>query len=255
MGVPHCTALLDIADCHFHFEVAFTAKVFSYLYKYLYKGPDITFFTLADDPESPLHAPPINEIQDYQKARYLSAPESAWRILGYDITRKKPSVDCLPVHLPGENTPQFCWREGARSSTSLLDQYFLRSEALTHLQYEEYFEQFVLYPFDDNVILTNRDFLEKEQHGTTRKKASCRISTEKIVRVVTVPPTCSELFYIHALLLHWAATSFTNLHTINGIIFHSFHEAAMECGLFTDENKGHFAMQEAVECHRTPGQL
>jgi hypothetical protein len=145
--VPHCPALLMFADCHFHFEIAFTAKVFSYLYKYLYKGPDVSFFTLADEADDGTHAPPRNEVNDYQKSRYLSAPESAWRILGYEITRKEPAVECLPIHLPGENTPQFRQRDGDRSSTSLLDRYFLRSLALSHLRYEEYFEQYVLYTY------------------------------------------------------------------------------------------------------------
>lgn len=222
--VPHCPMLLDIADCYFHFKIAFTAKVFTYLYKYLYKGPNITFFTLADKPTSPQHAPPANEIQNFPKARYLSAPESTWHILGFNITHKEPSVDCLPVHLLGENIPQFHHHAGTHSSTSLLNWYFLHSDALTHLQYEEYFEQFVLYPFNENTIVTDHDFIEKDPPAVRRKKASCHITPgQKVVQITTITPNWGEIFYIHALLLHHPATSFKNLHTINSTLFHSFH--------------------------------
>jgi len=146
--------------------------VFSYLYKYLYKGPDCTFFSLGNEPESSLHVTPINEVENYQKARYLSAPEAACRILGFNITRKEPSVEGLPVHLPGQNTPQFRRRDGIHSSVSLLDQYFLCSEELLQLRYEEYFEQYILYPYWAQDMLMERDFLEKQQIGVTQKKAS-----------------------------------------------------------------------------------
>ncbi|KAG2064718.1 hypothetical protein BDR04DRAFT_1034572, partial [Suillus decipiens] len=83
--VPYCPALLTFADCHFHFDIIYTAKVFSYLYKYLYKGPDTAHFAIEEDVDAdePI---PLNEAHDYQKGRYLSAPEAAWRILNFEVT-------------------------------------------------------------------------------------------------------------------------------------------------------------------------
>lgn len=198
--VPHCPALLNVADCHFHFEIAFTAKIFTYLYKYLYKGPDTTYFTLSDEAENPQQPIPRDEVRDYQKARYLSAPESAWRILGFKITRKEPAVECLPVHLPHRNIPQFRQAGGQRSSTSSLDRYFLRSHALLHLHYEEYHELYLMYPYHPGNPLTERDFLEEEHAGIARKKASRCASREKIVRIVNMNPNAGELFYLRTLL-------------------------------------------------------
>jgi len=57
------------------------------------------------------------------------------------------------------------------------------------------------------------------------------------------------------LLLHRAAQSFHDLRTINGIEFPTFHEAACQLGLFDDQHEGQQALQEAVECLRTPSQL
>ena len=158
--VSYCPALLLFADCHFHFDVVFTSKVFSYLYKYFFKGPDVAFYSLSHEPEVP-RAPSTNEVNDYQKARYLSAPESAWRILGFETTRKEPSVDCLPVHLPGENIPQFRQRDGHQSHASLLLRYFLRAPELHELTYEQYYEQYVLYNYVEGELLQPRDHLER----------------------------------------------------------------------------------------------
>ncbi|KAG2061733.1 hypothetical protein BDR06DRAFT_1025894 [Suillus hirtellus] len=65
--VPYCPALLNFTDCHFHFNVIYTAKVFSYLYKYLYKGLDTAFFSVDEDQRAD-EPTPVNEVADYQKA-------------------------------------------------------------------------------------------------------------------------------------------------------------------------------------------
>ena len=159
--VSYCPALLLFADCHFHFDVVFTSMMFSYLYKYFFKGPDVAFYSISHEPTIPAAPSPINEVKAYQKARYLSAPESAWRILGFETTRKEPSVDCLPVHLPGENIPQFRQRDGEQSHTSLLLRYFLRAPELHELTYEQYYEQYILYNYDEQQPLQERDHLER----------------------------------------------------------------------------------------------
>jgi hypothetical protein len=41
---------------------------------------------------------PVDEIEDYWNARYLSACEATWRILGFHITKKEPAVTALSVH-------------------------------------------------------------------------------------------------------------------------------------------------------------
>ncbi|KAG1850678.1 hypothetical protein F4604DRAFT_1934357 [Suillus subluteus] len=41
------------------------------------------------DDSGPAQLQPVNEVNDYQKAHYLSAPEAAWSILNFEITRKE----------------------------------------------------------------------------------------------------------------------------------------------------------------------
>lgn len=252
--VPYCAPLLDFADCHFHFDVVYTAKVFTYLYKYLYKGPDRASFAVndMDDTSQPLQR--VSEIDNYQKARYLSAPEAAWRILGFEITRKEPSVESLPVHLPERNTPQF-HRAGGRSTASLLDHYFLRPVHLTHLRYEEYYEQYILYPLPPHEVLREHESVEQVKAGVVQKMVRRRLKSDKIARIDTIPIRSGEVFYLRSLLLHKPASSFQDLRTVNGQVFNTFHEAASDLGLFENNKEGLLTLQEAVDCLRTPAQL
>lgn len=192
--IPYCKPLIDFRDCHFHFDVMYNVKVFSYLYKYLYKGPDHAFFNMQDhDDSGPAQLQPVNEVNDYQKAHYLSAPKAAWCILNFEITRKEPSVQCLPIHLPGENTPQFC-HDGNWSNTSLLDHYFLHLLHLAHLQYEEYYKVYILYPFTPGQALRPHECLEQSEPHIIQKKIAQRQQSDKIACIDTVPLWSSEVF-------------------------------------------------------------
>lgn len=101
MVVPHCLPLLRKFNCHLNFEVCSTSHIFQYLFKYVHKAPDHTRYTVRD--ESSL-SPAVDEIEEYWNARYLSAGEAVWRILGFHVTRKQPAVTALPVHLPAATT-------------------------------------------------------------------------------------------------------------------------------------------------------
>jgi hypothetical protein len=43
---PHFPELINTLDCHIFVDFVFTVSVFTYLYKYLHKGPDHTWFHL-----------------------------------------------------------------------------------------------------------------------------------------------------------------------------------------------------------------
>ena len=48
----HIPELIDELDCHIFVDVVFTMAVFTYLYKYLYKGPDHTWFRIIENNSS-----------------------------------------------------------------------------------------------------------------------------------------------------------------------------------------------------------
>jgi hypothetical protein len=95
MVVPYCPLILTQWQGHVNFEVAFTVNSFLYLYKYVYKGPDMTQFRIntPDEPRDP--------IDDFVQGRYITCHEAAFRLLGFDISRREPTVIRLAVHEPG----------------------------------------------------------------------------------------------------------------------------------------------------------
>ncbi|KAF8532615.1 hypothetical protein JB92DRAFT_3103742 [Gautieria morchelliformis] len=69
----------------------------------------------------------VDEIAEFWDARYLSAGEAAWRILGFHITSKDPSVTALPVHTPKSTLfHQYERTHQSTSTLSKLDRYFCR---------------------------------------------------------------------------------------------------------------------------------
>lgn len=249
----HIPELIDELDCHIHVDVVFTVSVFMYLYKYLFKGPDHTLFRINRG-----ESDQVDEIQDYVNGRYLSAPEASWRILGFDITSKEPSVTCLPVHLPGGNRPQFARGEQIEgSAVSLLIRYFHRPRTpeFSNLLYTEYFEKYVLYPWDPNVPLLRDEHLEEDiPQGPPRRICPRRVG-RKVTRIQTLSPTTGEVFYLRCLLSKRPAYDFAELRKINDLTYQTYHEAAIQFGLFSDVNEGYYALQEAVAACQTPGQL
>ena len=74
-----------------------------------------------------LNAEATDEIQEYIQARYLSASEAAWRIFGFHVNQREPSVSALTVHLPGEDSLLFSSENVERfvaTTVSMLDRYF-----------------------------------------------------------------------------------------------------------------------------------
>jgi len=171
----HIPEIIDNLDCHIHIDVTFTVSMFMYLYKYIFKGP--LFWVRCNDSDN------IDEIADYVNGRYLSAPESAWHIPAFDITSKEPSITCLPVHLPRQNTPQFVQGTAHHeSSASLLICYFNqpREPQFVNLPYTEYFQQYLLYKWDPQIPLLDDEFLERVILGTDRRKVCPRCVGEKV---------------------------------------------------------------------------
>jgi hypothetical protein len=244
---------LNGLDCHIHVDIVFTVAVFMYLYKYLFKGPDHTYFHVQQDSDKT-----IDKVCDYVDGRYLSAPEAAWRMLGFEITSKDPSVTCLPVHLPGENIPQFAQGTSDQGSTmSLLICYFHHPNLpqFDNISYLDYFQLYVLYRWEHGDPLDEDEYLEEPIHHSTRNKVRSHRQGQKVTQLRTISPSAGELFFLCCLLMHHPARSFQQLRTIEGTLYHTYHEAALSVGLFNDINKGYFALEEAVANHQLPTQL
>ena len=88
-------------NCHINVEICSTAV--KYLYKYIYKGHDrIAFHINSNNNEKD-----IDEIQNFQSARWISPPEAVWRIYSFILNENHPSVYTLQLHLENQQLITF----------------------------------------------------------------------------------------------------------------------------------------------------
>ena len=117
---------------------------------------------------------PINEIEEYWSGRYLAATEAVWRILGYNITQKSPSVTVLPIHLPDSLCHQRYQRSDPSPTLSNLEHYFARPTGMflnetnernfQDLCYIDYFSLFRLHKFQKHDVGKPGFFLENHNN-------------------------------------------------------------------------------------------
>ncbi|GKC92713.1 putative PIF1 DNA helicase/replication protein A1-like protein, partial [Tanacetum coccineum] len=89
--VPYNPGLLRRYQAHINVDRCNQVGSIKYLFKYINKGPDRVSATIDDEE--------VDEIKDFLNCRYLSACEATWRIYGFEIHYRTPSVERLPFHL------------------------------------------------------------------------------------------------------------------------------------------------------------
>ncbi|XP_016443950.1 uncharacterized protein LOC107769255 [Nicotiana tabacum] len=96
--VPYNPYLLYKFNCHINIEICSDIKVVKYIYKYICKGHDkIAFHIYANDTNVE-----IDEIKEYQSARWVSPLEATWRIFAFPISEMFSNVYHLQLHLDGQ---------------------------------------------------------------------------------------------------------------------------------------------------------
>lgn len=90
--VPYCPLLSKMFKAHINVEYCNSVKSIKYICKYVNKGSDTAMFRFAGNET-------YDEIEQYQLGRYICSNESVWRILGFPIHERFPSVMHLSVHL------------------------------------------------------------------------------------------------------------------------------------------------------------
>ena len=109
-----------------------------YLFKYIYKGHDRASVAVREaDKED--NEGNIDEIKQYRDARWVTPPKALWRIYGFDISDRSPSVLSLQLHLPNMHMVSFHQREGVRRvlnrpgvERSMLTAYFEKNNTSEH---------------------------------------------------------------------------------------------------------------------------
>ncbi|XP_073035172.1 uncharacterized protein [Primulina eburnea] len=231
--VPHNPYLLLRYDCHINVEVCSGLTAVKYLYKYIYKGHDKVAVHIAHDDGENV----IDEIKNFQDARWVSAQEALWRIFEFDLNEISPAVINFPLHLPNKQCVTFWKNQSLRNvlqwehvSKTMLTEFFQmcatndKAKALLYSEFPEY------YVWD-----------KKNKFWQERKKGKV------IGHVNGANPVEGERYYLRLLLNHVRGpTSFDNLLTIDGNICFTFKEAAQRRGLLESDKSIFECLNEAV---------
>ncbi|XP_074324093.1 uncharacterized protein LOC141661011 [Apium graveolens] len=239
--VPYNRDLLVRFHCHINLEVCNSSRSLKYLFKYCLKGHDTATMILrkkqqGNEENTSSSKPKSNdEIKNFLDGRYICASEAAWRLLGFDIHHRFPTVERLPVHLEGENSVSFKQHENlqdvaekAKKRFSKLEGWFQANKNIPEAR------QFTYHQFPHNFT-----WKQDQNRWKIRERGTV------FGRLSDVHASSGETFYLRMILMHIkGATSFKDLVTVNGIVYNTYKEACDALGLLKDDKQWDVAMTE-----------
>ena len=240
--VPYNRELLALFRAHLNVEIAATVNCITYVYKYLYKGPDRSRCTISADKS--------DEILDYVNARVTPSTETMWRIFAFDINSREPTVMVLPIHLEGNDSIVF---DDSHVTTgaddhpripdpvSKLELYFHRDNNFATVKYAEYWESLVMTPQPTK----SKDQFEIGIRGKTFYFHP-RARGEMICRLTVMYPSAGEVFFLRMILLNTSPRNFVDARTVNGQLHPTYQEACRALGLLDHLDEHAQRFEEAV---------
>ncbi|KAL3352294.1 hypothetical protein AABB24_020373 [Solanum stoloniferum] len=241
--VPFNPYLLCKFNCHINVEVCSDIKVVKYIYKYICKGHDKISFSIREDDTNV----EIDEIKEYQSARWVSAPEAVWRLFAFPISEMSPSVYHLQLHLENQ---QFVSFKTADNIDKIMNNPMIRKTMLT-----EYFLMNRTNEYAKQLNLLYKEFPQYFVWSKSYKIWTRRQRGHVIGRLVTCHPTEGERYYLRLLLMNVRSPeSYQDLRKIDGKYYDTFRESAEKRGLLHHNNNLVDCMTEAV-CYQMPYSL
>jgi hypothetical protein len=238
--VPYNPLLSKMFQAHINVESCQSVKSIKYICKYVNKGSDQAVFELQKKESI------LDEVEIFQMGRYISSNEAVWRILGFPIHERHPTVVHLSVHL--ENGQRVYFDPKTVQPETILSPPKTTLLAFFELSQKDPFAQTLLYcevpryfTWDPSKKAFQRRKQGKDVDGHPGVKA-----TDALGRVYTVHPSNAECFYLR-MLLHVVRgpTSFLHLKTVGGVLCRTFREACQRRGLLENDGQWNMALEEA----------
>ncbi|KAJ3706867.1 hypothetical protein LUZ61_010572 [Rhynchospora tenuis] len=242
--VPYNLNLLLKYNAHINVERCHRTDMIKYLFKYICKGRDRAMVSLfrsdsgaQQGANSNTGEVVVDEVLDYLDCRYLTAPESVWRLFQYNIHYSHPTVERLPIHLPSENNILF---RDSQPLSEVVNNPASKQTKLTawfDLNRRDPLARQLTYP----EVTKNYTWHQDERARRLREQGY------RLARVHFIPPTAGDLYYQRMLLNSVrGAASFEDLRTVNGVLYNTYKEACNALGLLHDNSEWLYTMQEAA---------
>lgn len=246
--VPYNPLLSKMFKAHINVELCNSVKSIKYICNYINKGSDMAVFGLSD------RNTPVDEITQFQMGRYISSNEAVWRILGFSIHDRYPTVFHLSVHLENGQRIYFTEENAAERAVNPPK---TTLTAFFHLCRTDEFAKTLLYHEIPKYFVWNaskREFQRRKQGAFDPDHPGIHTS-DALGRVYTIHPNNSECYYLR-MLLHEVRgpISFQSLRTIDGVMCETYREACFKLGLLENDQHWDTTITEAaVTC--LPNQL
>lgn len=233
--VPYNPVLLKTFNSHINIEYCNSVKSIKYVCKYINKGSDQATFALENKKD---------EVKIYESGRYISSTEAVWRILGFLIHERFPTVVHLAVHLENGqriyfNPQNLVDKLNNPKKTTLL--------AFFKLCQKDDFAKTLLYFEVPAYYVWNNNTFERRKRGIDVEGWSGVKKDQALGRVYTVHPNNAECYYLR-MLLHVirGPTSFEVLKMVDGVLHPTFQSACKALRLIEDDEHWCAALEEAV---------
>ncbi|GAA0187495.1 hypothetical protein LIER_34783 [Lithospermum erythrorhizon] len=220
-------------DCHINVETCCDIRAVKYLYKYVHKGHDKVLFRIAPENSNSV----VDEIANFQNARWVSPVEAAWRIYGFPLHGMFPAVLQLQVHLPNFQTMQF------EDDANL--QQILQDERLKRTMLTEFFRINATDHDANQLNLLYKEFPRYYVWHTQFKTWTSRKKGVVIGRLCVVNPVENERYYLKILLNNVRCPkSYDDLLIFHGVLSNTFQEAAYRRSLLHNDDDAEKTMEE-----------
>ncbi|KAI5427367.1 hypothetical protein KIW84_032693 [Lathyrus oleraceus] len=235
--VPYNTKLLTKYQAHINMEWCNQSTSIKYLFKYINKGYDrITAAIVPNDDGTSNQPQNIDEIKHYIDCRYVSPSEASWRIFSFPIHGRKPTVERMYFHCEGQNSVYYT--DFDRINT------VLEKPSVTESMFTSWFEANCKYPEAQN--LTYSKFVSKIVYVKKKREWKPRQKGYTIGRLIWVPPTTGELYYLRLMLTHVKVPrSYNDIKTVNNVKYDTFRDACFAMGFIGDDREFIAAIKEA----------
>ncbi|XP_028766672.1 uncharacterized protein LOC114724484 [Neltuma alba] len=230
--VPYNPMLLKMFQAHINVEKCNQSTSIKYLFKYISKGNDRVVAGIFD-----ANGGFLDEIQQYYNFRYISACEATWRIFGFDIHHRHPSIERLSYHLPNQQLVIYSNNDDV---TNLLNKpRVCESQFLAWMKtnQEGGLARTLTYAEFPNHFVYHRD----KREWRPRKKGF------SVGRITNASPSSGELYYLRILLTKVRGPrSYEEIRTVNDVLYPTFREACFALGLLDDDKEFICAIKEAA---------
>jgi hypothetical protein len=235
--VPYNRRLLLKYHAHINMEWCNQSTSIKYLFKYIHKGYDrITATVVPTDQQSATTQPPVDEIKQYLDCRYISPTEACWRIFSYKIHGRKPSVERMFYHLIGENAIYYTDHDRMEN--------ILEKPSVAESMFTSWLQANKDYPTARK--LTYGEFVTKFSYNRKKKVWTPRKKGFKIGRLIWVPPTTGELFFLRLMLtVVKGPTTYEEIRKVGNTQHDTFRDACFAMGFLGDDKEYIGAIREA----------